>query len=88
MSIEDTDTVEQIGEKLTAKADKPTVTPLKTFKEYEIHNGQYGPYIIKPALKQRKFVSVPKGVTVETLTEAEVDAIYRAYKPNKYASKK
>ena len=87
-SIEETDTVEQIGEKLTAKADKPAATPLKTFKEYEIYNGQYGPYIIKPALKQRKFVGVPKGVKIETLTEAEVDAIYKAYKPNKFASKK
>jgi DNA topoisomerase-1 len=87
-SIEETDTVEQIGEKLTAKADKPATTPLKTFKEYAIYNGQYGPYIIKPALKQRKFVGVPKGVKIETLTEAEVDAIYKAYKPNKFASKK
>ena len=77
-SIAETDTMEQIIEKLEAKSKTAPKTALKTFKEYEIHDGQYGPYIIKPALKTRKFVSVPKGVTIETLTEGEVAVIYKA----------
>jgi DNA topoisomerase-1 len=80
VSIHNTDTIEQIIEKLDKKADikKEDKGPLKTFKEFEIHNGPYGPYIIKTKLKQRKFVSLPKTVTIDTLTEADVEALYKA----------
>lgn len=80
-SITTTDTLEEICAKLDKKADSTTSQskePLKKFKEYEIHNGQYGPYIIKPALKQRKFVSVPKDLKIEDLKESDVAALYKA----------
>ena len=85
-SIAITDTLEQICEKLDAKTT--TKEPLKKFKEFEIHTGQYGPYIIKQALKQRKFVPIPKGVTIETLTDSEVEALYKAGLEKKSAAKK
>lgn len=72
VSIEEGDNLEKILEKLEDKS------ALKKFKEYEIRTGQYGPYIFKPALKNRQFVSVPKGVTIETLTEKDVAALYKA----------
>jgi DNA topoisomerase-1 len=80
VSVGADDTYEQICAKLDARAEGPATAkgPLKSFKEYEIHNGQYGPYIIKPALKKRKFVSVPKGITIDTLTDADVAALYKA----------
>lgn len=80
VSVGADDTYEQICAKLDARAEGGPVAkgPLKTFREYEIHNGQYGPYIIKPALKKRKFVSVPKGITIDTLTDADVAALYKA----------
>lgn len=71
VSIEETDTLEKITEKFEEKS------ALKKFKEYEIRSGQYGPYIFKPALKNRQFVSVPKGVTIDTLTETDVAALYK-----------
>jgi DNA topoisomerase-1 len=78
-SIDPDDTLEQICAKLDARSASTSASgPLKSFKEYEIHNGQYGPYIIKPALKHRKFVSVPKGITIDTLTDADVAALYKA----------
>ena len=50
---------------------------IKTFKEYLIRTGPYGPYIMKPALKKPQFVSLPKGLDPQVLTEAEVDKLYR-----------
>jgi DNA topoisomerase-1 len=77
-SIATADDFDVICEKLEKKATSEKKEPLKQFKEYEIHCGSYGPYIIKPALKQRKFVSIPKGITVDTLTEQEVAVLYKA----------
>jgi DNA topoisomerase-1 len=51
---------------------------IKQFKEYVIRTGQYGPYIMKTSLKKAQFVSLPKGVDGSTLTEKEVEALYRA----------
>lgn len=89
-SITTTDTIEEICAKLDKKATSSSSSkePLKTFKEYEIHNGQYGPYIIKPALKQRKFVSLPKGLKVEDLKENDVAALYKAGLEKKSKAKK
>jgi len=66
--------LEQTIERLEAKKGSG---PLKTFKEYIIRTGQYGPYIMKTSLKKAKFVSLPKGITPENLTEKEVEALYK-----------
>jgi len=75
LSVLPTDTWEQIEEKLKAKAASPSGT-LKTFKEYEIRNGPYGPYMFKTSLKKKVFVSVPKSIDVNTITEATVAELY------------
>ena len=75
LSVLPTDTWDQIEEKLKAKAASPSGT-LKTFKEYEIRNGPYGPYMFKTSLKKKVFVSVPKSIDVNTITEATVAELY------------
>lgn len=50
----------------------------KQFKEYVIRTGQYGPYIMKTTLKKPQFVSLPKGLDIDKLTEKEVEMIYKA----------
>jgi DNA topoisomerase-1 len=72
VSVEENDTLETVIEKLGGKS------ALKKFKEYEIRSGQYGPYIFKPALKNRQFVSIPKNINVDTLTENDVSALYKS----------
>ena len=67
--------VEKIIEKLAAK--KEVKQGEVTFKEYVIRTGQYGPYIMKTSLKKPQFVSLPKGVNPTTLTEKEVEALYK-----------
>ncbi len=71
------DTEEQIVKRLEEKEVKQTTGPLKKFKEYEVRQGQYGPYIIKTSLKTPKFVSLPKDITIETLTEKDVEGLYK-----------
>lgn len=77
LSVKPTDSLDEIKEKLTLKVASESGS-LKTFKEYEIRNGPYGPYILKTTLKKRQFVSVPKGITVDTLSEADVAALYKS----------
>jgi DNA topoisomerase I len=50
---------------------------LRTFKNFVIRTGTYGPYIMKTSLKKPKFISLPKGLDPATLTEKEVEAIYK-----------
>jgi DNA topoisomerase-1 len=50
---------------------------VKKFKEYEIRQGQYGPYIMKIGLKAPKFVSIPKDVNIENITEKDVEGLYK-----------
>jgi DNA topoisomerase I len=61
-------------------ASAPASSLLKETTHYIIRNGPYGPYIMKKAKKASKdkpvFVSVPKGITVEALTDKEIDALY------------
>jgi topoisomerase IA-like protein len=79
LSVKADESLESIKERLTAKTATPSTGasgPLKTFKDYVIRSGPYGPYILKPALKKPQFVSVPKTVTIDTLTESEVAALY------------
>ena len=78
LSVTAADTWETIQEKLDAKADAKAETKTKTFKDYEVRDGPYGPYIVKTTLKKRQCVSLPKGITIDTLTEAEVVALYKA----------
>ena len=68
------ETFEQTIERFDAK--KTT----KKFKDYVIRTGKYGPYIMKTSLKKPKFVSLPKGIDPNTLTEKEVEVIYNAQK--------
>ena len=54
---------------------------IKTFKDYVIRTGQYGPYIMKTTKSTQKkpqFISLPKGLDPEVLTEKEVEALYKA----------
>jgi topoisomerase IA-like protein len=60
-----------------AAAGTPTTGVLRTFKDYEIKHGPYGPYIYKPALKKRQFVSLPKHLKPEDLKESEVAELYK-----------
>ena len=82
LSVKADESLDSIKERLTAKTSAvasggtATTGPLKTFKDYVIRSGPYGPYILKPALKKPQFVSVPKTVTIDTLTESEVAALY------------
>lgn len=66
--------LEQTIQRLEAK--KEAKQSEVAFKNYVIRNGPYGPYIIKTSLKKAKCVSVPQGITLSTLTEKEVAAIY------------
>jgi topoisomerase IA-like protein len=65
--------VEQTLQRFEAK----TQTTAIEFKEFSIRTGQYGPYIMKTSLKKPQFVSLPKGVDPSTLTEKEVEALYK-----------
>jgi DNA topoisomerase-1 len=68
--------LDKIIERLEAKTSGSTGT-LKEFKEYSIRTGQYGPYIMKTSLKKPQFVSLPKDVDPNTLTQKEVEAIFK-----------
>ena len=70
------ESLEKTIERLEAKTIGKT-NILKQFKEYVIRTGQYGPYIMKTTLKKPQFVSLPKGITVDTLSEKEVEALYK-----------
>jgi topoisomerase IA-like protein len=75
---------EELGktiERLEAKQEGGT--GVIKFKEYVIKTGQYGPYIMKTSLKtsslkKPQFVSLPKGINGESLTEKEVEALYKS----------
>jgi topoisomerase IA-like protein len=73
----DVESIEALGGRLDAVAAAPPSSVLRAFKEYEIKVGPYGPYIYKPALKKRQFVSVPKGTNMEDLKESEVAELYK-----------
>lgn len=68
--------LEKTQERLEAKANGGTGV-IKQFKEYTIRTGQYGPYIMKTSLKKPQFVSLPKGIEPNKLTEKEVDTLYK-----------
>jgi topoisomerase IA-like protein len=61
---------------------------IKTFKEFMIRTGPYGPYIMKPSLKKPQFVSLPKGIDPSSLKETEVAALYKLGLEEKKCHKK
>jgi DNA topoisomerase-1 len=77
LSLSPQDTWETIQEKLEGKAAGGSGL-LRTFKEYEIRTGPYGPYIYKTTLKTRVFASLPKDIKVDALTEADAATLYKA----------
>ena len=50
---------------------------IKEFKQFQIRNGPYGPYI----LKDRKFISIPKDKDPSKLTHKECLEIIKNHKP-------
>ena len=50
------------------------------FGEYEVRRGPYGPYIMKPAIKQRKFVSLSDSALakIDSFTEKDIADLYKA----------
>ena len=74
--------------RLEAKQDGVAKNSLKKFKEYEIKNGQYGPYIVKTSLKKVQFVSVPKNTNIDELTEKDVATLYKDGLEKKKTAKK
>ena len=87
LSLSPQDTWETVQEKLEGKAAAPSGV-LRTFKEYEIRTGPYGPYIYKTTLKTRVFASLPKDIKVEGLTEADAATLYKTGLEAKKAAKK
>jgi DNA topoisomerase-1 len=68
---------EKTVERLEAKQSGQGQGVLKSFKEYVVRQGPYGPYIIKTSLKKTQFVSLPKEVKIETVTEKEIETWYK-----------
>jgi DNA topoisomerase-1 len=76
VSCSETDTFQTIADKIeTARA-----AALRQVGAFEIRNGPYGPYMFKHAVKgpERKFVSVPPSISIETVTEQELLVIFQA----------
>ena len=78
------ESLEETIQRLEAKA----AGSVKEFKEYTVRTGQYGPYIMKKNLKKPQFISIPKGIDIDGLTEKDVDALYKAGLDTKKAYKK
>lgn len=68
---------EESLEETIARLEAKTSAVMKTYKEYVIRTGQYGPYIMKTSLKKPQFISLPKGLDPAHLTEKEVEALYK-----------
>ena len=78
------ESLEETIQRLEAKA----AGSVKEFKEYTVRTGQYGPYIMKKNLKKPQFISIPKGIDIDGLTEKDVDALYKAGLDTKKTYKK
>jgi DNA topoisomerase-1 len=76
VSCQETDTFQAIAEKIEATR----AAALRQVGAFEIRNGPYGPYMFKHAVKgpERKFVSVPPSISIETVTEQELQTIFQA----------
>ena len=81
---------EESLEETIKRLEAKKVGPIKEFKNYVIRKGAYGPYIMKTSLKKAQFVSLPKGLSQESiaaLTEKEVEALYRLGRESKFKPK-
>lgn len=74
--FQEDETVEQIVARFETK-ELGGNNLVKTFKEYVIRVGQYGPYIMKTSLKKAQFVSLSKDIDSSKLTLKEVEALYK-----------
>jgi DNA topoisomerase-1 len=77
-------TIERFQKKAEASSSASPTQPslLKETPHHIIRMGPYAPYIMKKQTTKTKtkamFVSVPKGMDIASLTEKEVDALYKA----------
>lgn len=63
----------------SASSSSSSTSPLKETTHYVIRSGPYGPYMMKKAKEKKTvFVSVPKGQDITSLTDKEIDALYKA----------
>jgi DNA topoisomerase-1 len=63
-------------ERFVSKSDNHANKASKSFKSYVVNQGQYGPYIMKKGLKKAQFISIPRDINIDTLTEKDVEALY------------
>lgn len=72
------ETAELTAQRFEAKkSGQSSSSILKTFKDYVVRSGPYGPYLMKTSLKKAQFVSLPKGVKIETMTQKEAEQWYK-----------
>ena len=66
-------------EEVIAKFQNQVSKALRVVGQFEIRDGQYGPYMFKHQITgaSRKFVSVPKGINIQEVNEAQLIAIYQ-----------
>ena len=79
LSIVGTETLEEIETKLREKAG----ATLHVLGPFEFRKSQYGIYMFKKDLKEKKFAGVPDGIDIKKLTEAEAVKIYQEGLKNK-----
>ena len=79
LSIVGTETLEEIEKKLREKAG----ATLHVLGPFEFRRSQYGIYMFKKDLKEKKFAGVPEGLDIKALTEAEAVKIYQEGLKNK-----
>ena len=74
------ETLEQVGEKLTAKTSFATTEAAfsRVVGEFTVKRGPYGLYFYKPALKRAQFVKFPTTLNQDTVTETELKTAYSA----------
>jgi DNA topoisomerase-1 len=80
-SIKEGATEEEIIAALETKSSTGAAKgPIKSYKEYEVRVGPYGPYITKTSIKQRKFVSLSDSAfkKIDSFTEKDIAELYKA----------
>ena len=79
VSITGTETFEEIEAKIREKAG----ATLHVLGPFEFRKSQYGIYMFKKDLKDKKFAGVPEGIDLKALTEVEAVKIYQEGLKNK-----
>jgi DNA topoisomerase-1 len=71
---------EECLESIQLKLKEKATAVIRTVGSFEIRQGPYGPYMFKTSLKgpSRKFVSVPQGVDIQTISEKDLELVYKA----------